>query len=106
MADFVLKNGTIIQVSTLKYHIFMSKLKIYNQVFTKILGIKETKLKKLNYQGVKAWDSVGNMNLIAVLEKKFDIEMDIDDIVDFSSYEKGKRILGRTLFFFDNFQFT
>tara|TARA_B100001057_G_C22870191_1_gene958492 strand:- start:2706 stop:2942 length:237 start_codon:yes stop_codon:yes gene_type:complete len=71
----------------------MSKLKIYNQLFIKTLGIKETKLKKLKYQGVKSWDSVGHMNLISVLEKKFKIEMDIDDIVDFSSYEKGKKIL-------------
>lgn len=71
----------------------MSNLKIYNQAFTKSLGIKEIKLKKLNYQGVKSWDSVGHMNLISVLEKNFKIEMDIDDIVDFSSYEKGKKIL-------------
>ena len=71
----------------------MSKLKIYNQIFIKTLGIKETKLKKLKYQGVKSWDSVGHMNLMSVLEKKFKIEMDIDDIVDFSSYEKGKKIL-------------
>jgi acyl carrier protein len=33
------------------------------------------------------------MNLMSVLEKKFKIEMNIDDIVDFSSYEKGKKIL-------------
>ena len=33
------------------------------------------------------------MKLISVLKKKFKIEMDIDDIVDFSSYEKGKKIL-------------
>jgi len=71
----------------------MSNLKIYNQVFTKTLGIKEIKLKKLNYQGVKSWDNVGHMNLISVIEKKLDIEMDIDDIVDFSGYEKGKKIL-------------
>ena len=71
----------------------MSNLKLYNQSFTKTLGIKEAKLKKLNYQGVKSWDSVGHMSLISVLEKKFNIEMDIDDIVDFYSYEKGKKIL-------------
>ena len=71
----------------------MSNLKIYNQTFTKTLGIKEIKLKKLSYQGVKSWDSVGHMNLISVIEKKFNIEMDIDDIVDFSGYEKGKKIL-------------
>lgn len=71
----------------------MDKLKSYNDAFKKTLGIKETKLKKLKYQDVKSWDSVGHMNLMSVLEKKFKIEMDIDDIVDFSSYEKGKKIL-------------
>jgi acyl carrier protein len=71
----------------------MSKIKDYNQIFTKTLGVKENKLKKLNYQGVESWDSVGHMSLISGLEKKFNIELDIDDIVDFSSYEKGKKIL-------------
>ena len=71
----------------------MDKLKLYNDAFKKTFGIKETKLKKLKYQDVKSWDSVGHMNLMSVLEKKFKIEMDIDDIVDFSSYEKGKKIL-------------
>ena len=71
----------------------MSNIKLYNQIFIKALGIKESKLKKLNYQGVKSWDSVGHMNLISVIEKKYQIEMNIDDIVDFSSYEKGKKIL-------------
>ncbi len=71
----------------------MDKLKTYNEAFKKTFGIKETKLKKLKYQDVKSWDSVGHMNLMSVLEKKFKIEMNIDDIVDFSSYEKGKKIL-------------
>jgi acyl carrier protein len=42
---------------------------------------------------VQGWDSVGHMALIAALEESFDIMMDTDDIVDFSSYEKGKAIL-------------
>ena len=49
----------------------MDKLKSYNDAFKKTLGIKETKLKKLKYQDVKSWDSVGHMNLMSVLEKKF-----------------------------------
>ena len=31
--------------------------------------------------------------LIAALEDTFDIMMDTDDIIDFSSFEKGKEIL-------------
>lgn len=71
----------------------MNSIKIYNDAFKKTLGVKDNKLKKLKYQDIKSWDSVGHMNLMSVLEKKFKIEMDIDDIVDFSSYEIGKKIL-------------
>ena len=33
------------------------------------------------------------MNLMSTLEEEFKIELDINDIVDFSSFEKGKKIL-------------
>lgn len=71
----------------------MNTIKLYNEAFKKTFGVKEKKLNKLKYQDVESWDSVGHMNLMSVLEKKFKIEMDIDDIIDFSSYEKGKKIL-------------
>ena len=31
------------------------------------------------------------MNLMSALETEFKIELDINDIVDFSSFEKGKK---------------
>jgi acyl carrier protein len=33
------------------------------------------------------------MSLIAALEDTFDIMMDTDDIIDFSSFDKGKEIM-------------
>ena len=71
----------------------MTNLEKYNNVFCENLQISEDKLKGLEYQGVDLWDSVGHMTLMAALEDAFDIMMDTDDIVDFSSYEKGKEIL-------------
>lgn len=71
----------------------MSNLEKYNNVFCENLQISEDQLKGLEYQGVELWDSVGHMTLMAALEDAFDIMMDTDDIVDFSSYEKGKEIL-------------
>ena len=35
------------------------------------------------------------MELISVLEDTFDIMMETEDIIDFSSYEKGKEILSK-----------
>ena len=61
--------------------------------FTKTFGISEKKLTKLKYQDIKEWDSVGHMNLMGVIEKKFNIQMEIDDIIAFSSFKKGKTLL-------------
>lgn len=71
----------------------MNNLKTYNNIFIETFEITEDQLAGLEYQGIEAWDSVGHMGLIAALEDAFDIMMDTDDIIDLSSYEKGKEIL-------------
>lgn len=71
----------------------MTNLEKYNNVFCETLQISEDQLSDLQYQGVQLWDSVGHMSLMAALEDAFDIMMDTDDIIDFSSYQKGKKIL-------------
>ena len=71
----------------------MSLLEKYNDVFVSNLQISQQQLPELTYQSVPAWDSVGHMGLITALEEAFDIMIDMDDIIDFSSYEKGKEIL-------------
>lgn len=71
----------------------MSNLEKYNKVFCETLQIEEGQLAGLEYQSVELWDSVGHMTLMAALEDAFDIMMDTDDILDFSSYEKGKKLL-------------
>ena len=71
----------------------MSNLEKYNNAFIENLQVSEEQLEGLKYQGVPLWDSVGHMTLMAALEDEFDIMLDTDDIIDFSSYEKGKEIL-------------
>ena len=71
----------------------MNNLEKYNNVFVENLQVSEDQLATLKYQGVELWDSVGHMTLVAALEDAFDIMMDTDDIIDLSSYEKGKKIL-------------
>ena len=73
----------------------MSNLEKYNNAFIETFEITEDKLEGLKYQDMTAWDSVGHMSLIAALEDAFDIMMDTDDIIDLSSYEKGKEILAK-----------
>ena len=73
----------------------MENLEIYDKTFIESFGINKEQLIDLKYQDVQEWDSVGHMGLMASLEEAFSIELDIDDIIDFSSYEKGKEILGK-----------
>lgn len=71
----------------------MSNLEKYNGVFCKVFEIKEADLAELTYQSITQWDSVGHMNLISELEDTFDIMFSTDDVIDFNSYETGKKIL-------------
>jgi len=71
----------------------MTNLEKYENAFTETFEIGKDKLAALEYQAIPQWDSVGHMTLMAALEDAFDIMLDTDDIIDFSSFEKGKEIL-------------
>jgi acyl carrier protein len=45
------------------------------------------------YQSNPAWDSVGHLALITEIENSFEVQLDVDDVIDFSSFEIGKGIL-------------
>ncbi len=72
----------------------MSNLEKYNQAFITAFDITEEQLTDdFSYQAIPAWDSVGHMGLVAELEDTFDIMLEMEDIIDFSSYSEGKNIL-------------
>ncbi len=71
----------------------MSNLEKYTNAFVEGLGIEAEQTDGLEYQAITEWDSVGHMNLVAAIEDAFDIMMETDDIIDLSSFEKGKEIL-------------
>lgn len=71
----------------------MKKIEIYKKAFMDSFEVEEEKVSTLEYQSIDAWDSVGHMVLIAALEENFEIMMEMDDIIDFSGYVKGKEIL-------------
>ena len=68
-------------------------LKKYNDVFIESFEVSEDKLNKLKYESIPKWDSVGHMAMIANLEEAFDIVFEMDDIIDFSSYKTGIKLL-------------
>jgi len=66
----------------------------YDDVFTRILRIDGSSLTDdLVYNSVTAWDSIGHMQLVSEIELVFDIMIDTEDVLAFSSYPKGKEIL-------------
>ena len=71
----------------------MTNTEKYNAIFSENLQLTQAQLPGLKYQAVPLWDSVGHMTLVAALEDAFDIMIDTDDILDLSSFEKGKDIL-------------
>ena len=74
----------------------MDNEKKYIAAFIEAFSIDESVVNsKLEYESIEEWDSIGHMGLIAELEDAFDISMEMDDIIDFSSFEKGKEILDK-----------
>ena len=72
----------------------MNNLEKYNKVFIESFSVSENQLDtNLEYNSIETWDSVGHMGMISSLEEVFEIMLDTDDIIDFSSYNKGIEIL-------------
>ncbi len=72
----------------------MTNLEKYCNIYRKVFELdNNSDVTTLSFQGIPLWDSIGHMNLIAALEEAFDVQFEIDDIIDLSSFEKGKEIL-------------
>ena len=66
----------------------------YIEIFIKSFSIDKKKFnEKIKYNDIPEWDSIGHMTLMSDLEEAFDISIDTDDIIDFSSFKKGIQIL-------------
>lgn len=72
----------------------MENIEKYNNAFIEVFGAKSEELNE-NYgkETVDEWDSVHQLSLVAQFEEAFDIMLDPEDIMDLTSYAKGKEIL-------------
>lgn len=72
----------------------MTNQEKYDQIFMKCFSVEKAVLNdKFVYNSIHEWDSIGHMEMMAVIEERFDIMMETDDIIDFSSYTIGMEIL-------------
>ena len=66
----------------------------YKEIFKTSLNIKDDQIiDELKYNDIEEWDSIGHMSLVSAIEDKFKISLERDDIIDFSSYKEGIKIL-------------
>mgnify|MGYP002770864156 CR=1 FL=1 len=70
-------------------------LEKYNEVFMNVFEIEESDLNEKLKFGESSWDSLAHMELISQLEDVFDIMLDTDDIINYGSYENGKKVLAK-----------
>lgn len=72
----------------------MSNKENYKKTFIEALSIKEDQFNEnIKYNDISEWDSIGHMTLISALEEKFKILIETDDIINFSSFNEGTKIL-------------
>lgn len=72
----------------------MTNIEKYNQAFVEVFGVDEAVLNDgFAKDSVDGWDSVHQLNIIALLEESFDIMFDPEDIMEFTSYGKGRELL-------------
>ena len=66
----------------------------YKAIFIETLAIdKKNFSENIKYNEIPEWDSIGHITLMSGLEEGFQISLETDDIVDFSSFKKGLEIL-------------
>ena len=71
-------------------------LEKYNQVFAEIFNIDQSQLSdEFEKDSIDNWDSDLQLALVEGMEDKFDIMLDTEDILNFTSYMKGKEILAK-----------
>ena len=73
----------------------MTNLEKYDRLFLAAFKVDPETLPTLKYRGIPQWDSLGHMDLMGDMEETFGISLSTVDVLDFSSYEKGKEILAK-----------
>ena len=72
----------------------MTNLEKYNSIFTDVFGVAPSSLgDSFSKDSVEQWDSVHQLNLVSLAEEIFDVMLDPEDIMGFTSYTAGKEIM-------------
>lgn len=74
----------------------MTNIEKLNRIFCEVFNVQESALNdgfdKCNVEG---WDSVRQLSLSTSVEDEFDIMLDAEDILEFTSYDNVKKVLAK-----------
>lgn len=74
----------------------MTNLEKLNKIFCEVFSVEESALNsEFDNRGVEGWDSVHQLSLTSAIEDEFDIMLDAEDILEFTSYDNAKAILAK-----------
>ena len=74
----------------------MTNIEKYNDAFVEVFAVESSVLSDdFSKENVESWDSVHQLNIIALLEESFDVMFDPEDILGLTSYAEGKKILSK-----------
>ena len=74
----------------------MTNLEKLNKIFCEVFSVEELALNdEFNNDNVEGWDSVRQLSLTTSVEDEFDIMLDAEDILGFTSYFNAKQILAK-----------
>lgn len=72
----------------------MTNLEKLNSIFCEVFSVEATALNsEFNKDIVEGWDSVRQLSLTSSVEDEFDIMLDAEDIIGFTSYENAIEVL-------------
>lgn len=72
----------------------MSNIEKLNNIFKEVFAVDESVLNAdFDKNSVGDWDSVHQLSLTSAVEDEFDIMLDAEDILEFTSYNNAKTIL-------------
>ena len=74
----------------------MTNLEKLNNIFCDVFSVDVDALnEEFNNTTVEGWDSVHQLSLTSAIEDEFDIMLDAEDILEFTSYDNAKTILAK-----------
>lgn len=74
----------------------MTNLEKLNAIFCEVFSVEESALtSEFDKNSIEGWDSVRQLSLTSSIEDEFDIMLDAEDILEFTSYDNAKAILAK-----------